>query len=59
MSPLGIFLTLLTSIAIDATGVHAPYGFAACGVQIVTCVILLCWNIIGTDAKLAAYCELL
>ncbi|KAM0554920.1 hypothetical protein ACHAPJ_006656 [Fusarium lateritium] len=52
---IGIFLTLATSIAIDATGVHAPYGFIACGVQIITCVILLCWNVVGTAAKMGAF----
>lgn len=49
-------MTLGTSIAIDATGVHAPYGFFACGVQLITCIILLCWDMIGLDAKLAAFC---
>ena len=55
---LGIVLTLCTSVAIDATGVHAPYGFIACGVQIITCVVLLCWNMVGTAAKMAAFCTL-
>lgn len=55
-TPSGILLTLCTSVAIDATGVHAPYGFIACGVQIITCVVLLCWDMVGTAAKMAAFC---
>ena len=58
ITAIGIVLTLATSVAIDATGVHAPYGFFTCIVQVVACVILLCWNMIGNDARLAAYCEL-
>ena len=48
----------MTSVAIDATKVHAPYGFFACGVQLVTSIILLCWNHIGNGARLAAFCTL-
>ncbi|RSM09142.1 hypothetical protein CEP52_004237 [Fusarium oligoseptatum] len=55
ITAIGIALTLCTSVAIDATGVHAPYGFIACGVQIITCVVLLCWNMVGTAAKMAAF----
>lgn len=58
-SPLGVVLTLLTSVAIDATGKHAPYGFAACGVQIITCIVLLCWDVVGTGAKMFAFCKFL
>lgn len=53
----GIVLTLFTSVAIDATGVHAPYGFFACGVQMITCIILLCWDSVGVGAKLGAFCK--
>ncbi|KAI9170621.1 pantothenate transporter liz1 [Paramyrothecium foliicola] len=52
---MGIVLTLVTSVAIDATGVIAPYGYMACGVQIITCVVLLCWDLVGTGAKMGAY----
>lgn len=54
---LGIILTLFTSVAIDATRVHAPYGFFACGVQIITCIILLCWDSVGVGAKLGSFCK--
>lgn len=54
---LGIVLTLCTSVAIDATGVHGPYGLFACGVQLITCIILLCWKFISIDAKMAAFCK--
>ncbi|GAM41945.1 hypothetical protein TCE0_042f15475 [Talaromyces pinophilus] len=50
-----IVLTLFTSVTIDATGVHAPYGFFACGVQMITCIILLCWDSVGVGAKLGAF----
>ena len=53
----GIVLTLCTSVAIDATGVHAPYGFVACGVQIIACIVLLCWDMVSTEAKMASYCK--
>lgn len=53
----GIVMTLGTSVAIDATGVSWPYGFAACGFQIIASIILLCWNQIDTGAKMAAYCK--
>lgn len=56
-STLGISLTLVTSVAIDATGVHAPYGIFACAVQIIACIILLCWNSVDTGAKMAAFCK--
>uniref|UniRef100_A0A8H7K3H8 Major facilitator superfamily (MFS) profile domain-containing protein n=1 Tax=Bionectria ochroleuca TaxID=29856 RepID=A0A8H7K3H8_BIOOC len=55
ITAIGIFLTLLTSILIDATGVHGPYGLIACGVQLVTCVIILCWDLVGTEAKMAGF----
>lgn len=50
-------MTLCTSVAIDGTGVHSPYGFFACGAQIISCIILLCWSQVTTGAKMAAYCE--
>jgi hypothetical protein len=53
----GIALTLLTSVAIDATKVHAPYGILACVIQIISCVILLCWNSVSTGARMAAFCK--
>ncbi|TVY27122.1 Pantothenate transporter [Lachnellula hyalina] len=52
---IGIVLTLLTSIAIDATGKHAPWGIITCVLQIVACIILLCWEHIGNGAKMGAY----
>ncbi|KAJ5605762.1 pantothenate transporter liz1 [Penicillium lagena] len=55
ITAIGIVLTLGTSVAIDATGVHSLYGFFACSVQIIACIILLCWNMVGTDAKMAAF----
>lgn len=53
----GIVLTLATSVAIDATKMHAPYGFFACGVQLITCIILMCWDLVGSGAKMAAFCK--
>ncbi|PCG95480.1 Major facilitator superfamily domain, general substrate transporter [Penicillium occitanis (nom. inval.)] len=55
ITAIGIVLTLFTSVTIDATGVHAPYGFFACGVQMITCIILLCWDSVGVGAKLGAF----
>lgn len=55
---IGIVCTLVTSVAIDATHVHMPYGIAICGLQIISCIILLCWNSISIGAKMAAYCKL-
>ncbi|KAH7120648.1 major facilitator superfamily domain-containing protein [Dactylonectria macrodidyma] len=55
ITAIGIVLTLLTSVAIDATGIHAPYGFMACAVQIIGCIVLLCWDTIGSGGKMAAY----
>ncbi|EWZ27934.1 hypothetical protein FOZG_18350 [Fusarium oxysporum Fo47] len=55
ITAIGIVLTLATSVAIDATGVHVPYGLAACGIQIITCVVLLCWDVVGTSAKMGAF----
>lgn len=57
ITAIGIVLTLATSVAIDATGVHAHYGFLACAVQIVACIVLLCWDMVGNGAKMGAYCE--
>ncbi|EFW98884.1 major facilitator superfamily transporter pantothenate [Grosmannia clavigera kw1407] len=48
--PLGI-----TAVAIDATRKHAPFGFFACAVQIIACIVLLCWNSIGMGGKMAGY----
>ncbi|QKX62387.1 uncharacterized protein TRUGW13939_09546 [Talaromyces rugulosus] len=55
ITAIGIALTLLTSVAIDATKVHAPYGILACAIQIISCVILLCWNSASTGAIMAAF----
>jgi ACS family pantothenate transporter-like MFS transporter len=55
LTAIGIIATLFTAIAIDATRKHAPWGLAACVLQIVSCIILLCWNHIGIGAKMAAY----
>ncbi|SPO03707.1 related to transmembrane transporter Liz1p [Cephalotrichum gorgonifer] len=55
ITAIGIVLTLLTSVAIDATGVHGPYGFVACIVQITCCIVLLNWETIGITGKMAAY----
>ncbi|KAK3175460.1 hypothetical protein K4F52_010248 [Lecanicillium sp. MT-2017a] len=55
ITAIGIVLTLCTSVAIDATGVHGSYGLFACGVQLITCIILLCWKFISIDAKMAAF----
>ncbi|KAK4084088.1 hypothetical protein PCL_04999 [Purpureocillium lilacinum] len=55
ITAIGIVMTLCTSVAIDGTGVHAPYGFFACGAQIISCIILLCWSQVTTGAKMAAY----
>ncbi|KAH8690933.1 major facilitator superfamily domain-containing protein [Talaromyces proteolyticus] len=55
ITAIGIVLTLFTSVAIDATGAHAPYGFFACGVQIIACIILLCWDSVGVGAKMGAF----
>jgi ACS family pantothenate transporter-like MFS transporter len=53
---LGIVSTLVTAVLIDATGRHMPWGLAACGLQVISCILLLVWNL-PIDAKLAAYCE--
>jgi ACS family pantothenate transporter-like MFS transporter len=55
LTAIGIVATLFTAIAIDATHKHAPWGLVACILQIVSCIILLCWNHIGIGAKIAAY----
>jgi ACS family pantothenate transporter-like MFS transporter len=55
LTAIGIVATLLTAVAIDATGKHAPWGLIACTIQIVSCIILLCWNHISIGAKMAAY----
>ncbi|KAL1960884.1 hypothetical protein VTO42DRAFT_5867 [Malbranchea cinnamomea] len=55
ITAIGIVLTLGTSVAIDATGVHAPYGFLTCVAQLVSCIVLLCWNSVSTGAKMAAF----
>jgi ACS family pantothenate transporter-like MFS transporter len=55
LTAIGILATLFTAIAIDATRKHAPWGLVACVLQIVSCIILLCWNHIGIGAKMAAY----
>ncbi|TPX13698.1 uncharacterized protein E0L32_005901 [Thyridium curvatum] len=55
ITAIGIVLTLVTSVAIDATKVHGPYGLFACLVQLIACIILLNWNVVGTGAKMAAY----
>jgi ACS family pantothenate transporter-like MFS transporter len=57
VTAIGIVVTLLTAIAIDATGKHAPWGIAACVLQIAACIILLCWNSVGNGAKMGAYCK--
>lgn len=57
ITAIGIVLTLVTSVAIDATKVHGPYGLFACLVQLIACIILLNWNVVGTGAKMAAYCK--
>jgi len=55
ITAIGIVLTLATSVAIDATKMHAPFGFLACGVQLVACVVLMCWDTVGAGAKMAAF----
>ena len=57
ITAIGIVATLITSVAIDASGVHVPWGLMACMVQIIACIILLCWSHIDDAAKMAAYCK--
>ena len=59
ITAIGIFATLCTSVAIDASGVHAPWGLLACTLQLISCVVLLCWQQIDDGAKMAAYCKYL
>lgn len=33
-----------------------PWGFVACGFQVIACILLLVWSL-PNGAKLAAYCE--
>lgn len=42
---------------IDATGKHAPFGYIACGVQVIASIVLLCWDMVSMQAKMAAYCK--
>lgn len=55
IQPTGIVMTLVTSVAIDASGKHMPFGIVACFLQIIACIILLCWNHIDIGAKMAAF----
>ncbi|RSH92812.1 hypothetical protein EHS25_008258 [Saitozyma podzolica] len=55
ITAVGIFCTLLTSVLIDFSGKHVPWGLVACGLQLIPCIILLCWNQVSVGAKLAAY----
>ncbi|RJE23922.1 Major Facilitator Superfamily [Aspergillus sclerotialis] len=55
ITAIGIVATLVTSVAIDASGVHVPWGLVACTVQLVACIVLLCWSHIDDAAKMAAY----
>ncbi|ORY35925.1 major facilitator superfamily domain-containing protein [Naematelia encephala] len=41
ITAVGIFLTLATAVLIDASGKHMPWGFVACVLQIVACIILI------------------
>ncbi|KAK2784974.1 hypothetical protein FQN53_008025 [Emmonsiellopsis sp. PD_33] len=51
----GIVATLVTAVAIDATGKNGPFGILACVLQVIACVVLLCWNLVGDGAKMGAY----
>ncbi|KFX87631.1 hypothetical protein V490_08133 [Pseudogymnoascus sp. VKM F-3557] len=55
VTAIGIVMTLVTSVAIDASGKHMPFGIVACFLQIIACIILLCWNHIDIGAKMAAF----
>ncbi|PGG99023.1 hypothetical protein AJ79_08722 [Helicocarpus griseus UAMH5409] len=55
ITAIGIVATLLTSVAIDATNKNAPYGILASFLQIISCIVLLCWNQIDDGGKMAAY----
>jgi ACS family pantothenate transporter-like MFS transporter len=57
ITAIGIVVTLVTSMAIDASQVHFPWGLLACTAQLIACIILLCWNHINDGAKMAAYCR--
>lgn len=53
----GIVSTLATSVAIDSTGLHAPWGIMACVFQLVSASIMFCFNRTGDNAKFAAFCK--
>ncbi|KAB5533651.1 major facilitator superfamily domain-containing protein [Coniochaeta sp. 2T2.1] len=55
VTAIGIVVTLAASIAIDASGKHAPWGILTCLLQIVAAGILLAWTGINTQTKMAAY----
>ncbi|KAK2802883.1 hypothetical protein FQN51_004145 [Onygenales sp. PD_10] len=55
ITAIGIVATLVTAVAIDATGKNGPFGILACVLQIIACVVLLCWNLVGDGAKMGAY----
>ncbi len=52
----GIFATLTTAVLIDTSDKHMPWGFLACGLQIVACIILII-RVIPDGAVFAGYCE--
>lgn len=58
VTAVGIVATLVTALAIDASGRHMPWGFLACGLQAVACVLLLVRRL-PDGAIFAAYCEFL
>jgi len=41
ITAVGMFCTLLTAIAIDASRKHMPWGILACALQLVACIILI------------------
>lgn len=58
VTAVGIVATLLTSVGIDASGKHMPWGFAACALQLAACAMLIVPGL-PDGAVFAAYCECL
>lgn len=57
VTAVGIVATLLTSVGIDASGKHMVWGFAACGLQLAACGMLIAPGL-RDGGVFAAYCEL-
>lgn len=56
ITAVGIFVTLLTAVLIDASRRHMPWGFVACLLQLVACIILIIPTL-PDGAVFAAYCK--